>query len=301
MNLYDKTVTSQFSEETLAKYRDPQFIGFAKQALAQIDPMGNLEEQDINLIVDVFTIEELRDKETAKQFFAEHALGIYGRDKMVLATLLGQLQKDEFFNEEEADTLTKEVITQSHAKTSSDVSSSSFAEKRQEIPLQSEQVATNAPETFESAQVTVPAAEKEKASKKDKVVKGVLASLLAVALIVIAIMGYFMNDMSKQLSASNTNKTIKSNRVSKLEDQIEILESEKEELQHYKNAAELYDEYAVIVVPDVDHYYHRINCSHLPDSYEYWTYNDISAADDGYSRCPDCMPVDFDDYVQNHF
>ena len=309
MNLNTKTITSQFSEETLAKYRDPQFVEFAKQALSQVDLSGNLEEQDVNLIVDVFTIDELQGKEAAKQFFAEHALGLYNRDKTVLAALLGQLQKDEFFSAEEADALTQQVIFQSNAMANVGASLSNHAEKEPKAPTQAGQVTASVSEVATTAaQMATPIVEEGKTPKKDKVVKGVLASLLAVAMIAIAVMGYFLYDMSNQLSTSNANTTIKSNRVSGLEDEIAELENEvadlkndKNELLHYKNAAKQYDEYAVIVVPAVDHYYHRINCSHLPDSYEYWTYNVDAAAQEGYTRCPDCLPANFDDYVQTHF
>ena len=80
---------------------------------------------------------------------------------------------------------------------------------------------------------------------------------------------------------------------------VELQETQTE-LYAYEYALKHFDSHFVIVVPDVDNFYHRPGCDRLPDEYEYLAYNVEAASGYGYRRCPDCCG-DLDDYVKSHY
>lgn len=119
--------------------------------------------------------------------------------------------------------------------------------------------------------------------------KGIAAMSILSGILLITVIA-----LSYNLFSANTEESGSIKHIQELQKEIRTLEP-------YKAAAEEYDEYAVIVVPDVDNHYHRIRCSRLPDEYEYWTYNVEAAKEDGYSKCPDCIDEDFDEYVRDNY
>ena len=128
-----------------------------------------------------------------------------------------------------------------------------------------------------------------------KKAKNILAVLLSVVVLVCIILGYLLFNAANRYKASEMELV---QELSSMESEINDLEFE---LNVYKAVAKEYDNHAVIVVPEVDNYYHRVGCSRLPESYTFFAYNSEAAVGAGYSRCPECFNRDFDDYIESNF